>query len=96
MDGSGENAKFRESAEKEGFNINFQITPRSTPQFNGVFERAFAYVLARLRAMNLTAKLSDELKSSMWGEGVVTATKLENILTRKGGSKSSYSMFHGE
>ena len=101
MDGTGENKSFQKKAVEDEYNIDFQMTPRRTPQFNGVVERAFAYVLARLRAMNYTAKFDEKMKGLTWAEGVVTATKLDNILARSiidesKVKKSSYYMFHGK
>lgn len=102
MDNAGENLDFKAQAEaaedkykdKECLNIDFEITPRHTPQHNGVIERAFATVWNKTRALMAQAGLEDNLKYKLWTEATMTATLLENILVNKG-EDSSWKLFYG-
>ena len=95
-DNAGENKILEENCKATTglAHIKFQYTPRDTPQFNGVVERAFATLYGRVRAMNNAANLSQDLRDGLWTECASTATCLDNILSINGES-SPYELFYG-
>ena len=95
-DNAGENKILEENCKATTglAHIKFQYTPRNTPQYNGVVERAFATLYGRVRAMNNAANLSQDLRDGLWTECASTATSLDNILSTNG-ELSPYESFYG-
>lgn len=58
--------------------ISVEYTAHNTLQQNVVIERAFATHYRRTRVACMAAGLSDNLRKSLWAEGVDMATKLNN------------------
>ena len=86
-DNSGENVVLIEKCKQERLGIIFEFTARKTPQQNGRVERKFATLYGRVRAMLNEAGLVDkyeELRHRLWAECASTATKLENVVVKKG------------
>ena len=51
MDNLGENKKLQKILKDKNLNVSVEFTPRDTPQYNTVVERAFATLYGRIRAM---------------------------------------------
>ena len=70
-------------------------TGRATPQYNGMVERGFATITARVRAMMKEAGLDEKMKTKLWAECVRTATILDGFLVDSSKNKSKYELFYG-
>jgi Reverse transcriptase (RNA-dependent DNA polymerase)/gag-polypeptide of LTR copia-type len=81
-DNAGENNDLRNKCQQSTDlnDIEFEFTARDSPQFNGKMERKFATLIGRVRAMMNAAKLTQELRNSLWCEAASTATDVENLL----------------
>ena len=94
-DDAGENKKFEKMLEKTNFLPKFEYTGRSTPQHNGMVERAFATITGRVRAMMKEAGVEGQLKTKLWAECVRTATILDGLLVDNAKNKSKHEIFFG-
>ena len=96
-DNAGENKILEENCKNTTglAHIKFQYTPRDTPQFNRVVEWAFATLLGRVRAINNTANLTQQLCNGLWTECAATAMALDNVLTTDD-SPSPDEQFYGK
>ena len=95
MDNSGENVVLKNKLHKEGVDTVVEFTSPNTPEQNGQVERSFATLWGRVRAMLNNSGVDAELRAELWAECAATATKLNNMLSKKGG-KSPYELFHGK
>lgn len=84
-DNAGKNFALKEELVKHNLNVNFEFTAPHTTQQNGIVERAFATLYGRVRAMLLSSRLSQELRSGLWTECALTATLLDNIMSNRNG-----------
>ena len=94
-DDASENKKFEKIMEKAGFLSKFEYTGRSTPQHNGMVERAFATITSRVRAMMKEAGIEGKMKTKLWAECVRTATILDGFLVEKSKDNCKYELFYG-
>ena len=76
--------------------IKFEYTARNTPQQNGQVERSFATLYGKIRSMLRDANMSKKDKEIYWIEAASTATKVDNLLIRKGEKGSPYFRFYNE
>lgn len=83
---------FKEYCVEKG--ITFHLTIPHTPQQNGVAERMNRTITEKARTMIFTS----ELEKSFWGEAVLTATYLINILptTALHINKTPYELWHNK
>ena len=95
-DGAGENKVLPDKLIKENEFVDFEFTPRDTPQFNGIVERAFATLYGRVRAMLNGAKLPKTMREKLWAEAANTATKLDNILSHEKGKDCPYKLIYSK
>ena len=95
-DGAGENKKLPDILAKDNIYIQFKFTPRETPQYNGIVERAFATLYGRVRAMLNGAKLPKNVREKMWAEAANTATKLDVILSTEKGKDCPFFLVYGK
>jgi transposase InsO family protein len=77
-DNAGENKKLQELCDTEGLGIIFEYSAPGSPQYNGVVERKFPTLQAKVRAMLNAARLPLSIRSKLWAECGLEATKLEN------------------
>ena len=96
LDNSGENKSLQKECDKQNLGIIFEFTAPGTPQQNSVVERKIPTLMGRSRAMMLTAGFSQQDKRNFWCEVISTATKLDNIMVRKGRTKSPYTLFYND
>jgi hypothetical protein len=70
----------------------FKTTACKTPQQNSYAELAFMVLAAKVRAMLSAAQVPKDERYKLWGETVVTATALDNLVsvTWKGQTKTRY------
>ena len=64
----------------DGFTVEF-TAPR-TPQQNGVVERDFAFLYARIRAMLNGAGVKKDMRMKLWAECGNTAVVLDNVTVK--------------
>ena len=95
MDNGTENLTFKERAENDGMGLIFEITAPNTPQQNGIVERAFPYLIGKVRAMMEGAGFNNKMKGLLWAECVNLVTKLDNVTPteRDGKTTCSYMQF---
>jgi len=77
-----------------GIGIKLEYTARNTPQQNGQVERLFATLYGKIQSMLRDANMSEKDKEIYWIEAASTATKIDNLLIRKGKKKSPYFCFY--
>ena len=96
-DNAGENHKVEEECKQTTglAHIKFEYTPRDTPQFNGVVERAFATLYGRVRSLNNAAGLTSTLRNGLWTECANTATMMDNLTLTQGRNQPPYVMYYG-
>ncbi len=70
----------------------FENTARKTPQQNSYGELAFMVLAAKARAMLSAAQVPEDEHHKLWGETIMTATALDNLIpvTWKGETKTRY------
>jgi len=67
VDNAGENKALKAFLTANGFaNVEFEFTPRNSPQFNGRIERKIAVLWSRTRSLLNTAKLPQWLRNGLW------------------------------
>ena len=93
-DNAGENKLLEKQCRKEGLGITFEYTARNTPQQNGQVERSFATLYSKIRAMLRAANMTKKEKEKLWTEAASTATKVDNLLIRKGEKRGPYRRFY--
>jgi hypothetical protein len=78
-DNAGENKDLENKCIKDDklCNIQFEYTPRDSPQYNGKVERKIAVLTGRVRSMLTAAGLPDKLRPKLWAEAARTATDVE-------------------
>ena len=79
-DNSGINKTLEENCMKSFEEIKFEFTSPGTPQKNGVVEWVFDTIYYRMSAMITHEGLCEKLKTDLWPECAVTATKVGNIM----------------
>jgi hypothetical protein len=97
-DNAWENIKFKERANIVAWqlNINFEFTPRATPQHNSLAETGFATLLKRARALMADANVPLELRYRSYTEVIRTAAKLDSlvVIKRQGMEMTRYEIFY--
>jgi hypothetical protein len=88
-DNAGENVKHLETLGLEAeTTFILEHTAPSTPQMNGVVERACITIRDRGFSMLLDAKLTSNARKLFWSNAMDTATILDNPLPRKDSTKT--------
>jgi hypothetical protein len=69
-----------------------QFSPKrpGTPQQNGKFERKFATLMGRVRAMMNNSGMKGKIREGSWAEIGNTATLIDNGLNTEGDQHSNY------
>lgn len=93
-DGAGENIKHIKDLADETL-IRLELTPRDTPQFNGVVERRIAVLKEMTRAMMMRAGLNKTAQNLLWSEAVRCANTLYNITLNEVDKSSPFCRFTG-
>ncbi len=94
LDNAGENNAFVKKAKSMGLGLKFEFTPTRSPQFNGKVERWFATMFGRVRAILNQGRINSVLQRAKFaGELMQTVTKVDNVLIKNKGEKSSYEKF---
>ena len=83
-DNASENVKLEKLCLEQRLKVQFEYTARDTPQHNGVVERSYQTLYNKVRAMLNGAGIKNEYRQLFWVECASTATKLENIVIKKG------------
>ena len=96
LDNSKENISFRDKSKEKGLPIDFEFTPRESPQYNGIVERSFATLYGRVRSMFNEAGLDLPKRRQWWMEAAATATKLDVIGVDRKDEKHPYEKFYGK
>ena len=96
LDNSGENRSLQKECEKQNLGIILEFTAPGTPQQNSVVERKIPTLIGRSRAMMIEAGFSQQDKRKFWCEVISTATKLDNIMVRKGRTKPPCTLFYNK
>ena len=96
LDNSGENRSLQKECEKQNLGIILEFRAPGTPQQNSVVERKVPTLMGRSRAMMIEAGFSQQDKRKIWCEVISTATKLDNIMVRKGRTKPPYTLFYNK
>jgi len=96
VDNAGENKALKAFLTANGFaNVEFEFTPRNSPQFNGRIERKIAVLWTRTKSLLNTAKLTQWLRNGLWPKAFLHSVLLENIIVPKNKTASAYKLFHG-
>ena len=98
-DNAGENKLLKEAVDNSpDLDIEFEFTPRDSPQYNGRVERKFAFLYNGVRAALNAAKLPAKLRDALWPAAARYTELVANCLvTPKNKEKgSSYKQFHGK
>ena len=90
MDNSGENKKFAEMLKENDMEIDVEFTPVDSPQFNGIFERCFATLYGRVRAMLNGGGFFNQNRQLNWAECANTVNKLDDLLCYKRGIPANF------
>ena len=95
-DNAGENNSLEASIQAtKDLTTKFEYTAPDTPEQNGVVERKFQTLYAKVRSALNGARLSKDLRNGLWAHFAETMTKLENLLVDQGGDKCPYEKFDG-
>jgi len=94
-DNAGEIVKLPDALVAAQLIVTFEYTPPGSPQFNGVVERKFQTLYARVRAILNDTKFPTPLRNSLWAEAANFATDLHNMLVTASKPTSSWFAFHG-
>ena len=92
-DNAGENKILEKKIYPLEISVQFEYTPRDTPQHNGVVERKYQTLLSRMREMMNGAGIHGYLRKKLWEECAQTCTLLQNILVVKNDQKSPFEKF---
>jgi hypothetical protein len=95
-DNAGENKTLENKCKNHAqlCNIQFEYTPRDSPQYNGKVERKIAVLTSRVRSMLTAAGLPEKLRPQLWAEAGKTATDIENMLIPVHNGMSPYAAFN--
>ena len=63
--------------------IQFEYTPRDSPQYNGKVERKIAILHGRVRAVLTAAGVPETFRAKLWAEAASFTTDIENFLLSK-------------
>ena len=63
--------------------IQFEYTPRDSPQYNGKVERKIAILHGRVRALFTAAGVPEDFRGKLWAEAASFASDIENLLLSK-------------
>jgi hypothetical protein len=85
LDNAGENLGLKSRIELEGLNVKMEYTSPETPEQNGQVERSFATLWGKVRSMLNRSGVTQELREKLWAECASTATKLNNLVSKKDG-----------
>ena len=97
VDNAGENKALKAFLTANGFaNVEFEFTPRNSPQFNGRIERKIAILWTRTKSLLNTAKLTQWLRNGLWPKAFLHSVLLENIIVPKNKTASAYKLFHSQ
>ena len=97
LDNSGENKALQAFLTANGFgHVQFEFTPRESPQYAGRVERKFATLWSRVRSLLNAAKLPLALRSALWPKAFLLAILIENIIVPLRKDMTSYKLFHGK
>ncbi len=96
-DGGGENLKFRDLCRDESdpvlSGVEWELTPRDSPQFNGTAERKIAVLVGRMRVVFNAAKVSKKIKDATLADVGLHVTDIENLLMARKADRPAYSRF---
>jgi len=96
-DNAGENKALQEACQKDTdpdiCTIEFEFTPRDSPQYNGKCERKIAILAGRTRVALNAAKLPKSLRDKLWTEAGSTVTDVENLLLSRKTTESAHKAF---
>jgi len=97
VDNAGENKALKAFVTANGFaNVEFEFTPRNSPQFNGSIERKIAVLWTRTKSLLNTAKLTQWLGNGLWPKAFLHSILLENIIVPTNKTASACKLFHGK
>ena len=97
VDNTGENKALKAFLTANGFaNVEFEFTPRNSPQFNGRIECKIAVLWTRTKSLLNTAKLPQWLRNGLWPKAFLHSILLENVINPTNKTASAYKLFHGE
>ena len=94
-DNAGENIKLQSVLIDNNIAVTFEFTAPGSPQFNGVVERKFQTLYARVRSMLNALDFPRELRSALWAEAANFATEIDNFIVTTTKVKSSWNAFYG-
>ena len=94
-DNAGENLVMPDIMLEGNLRVRFEFTPPGSPQYNGVVERKFKTLYARVRTLLNSAQLSQELREGVWAECAKYSTDIENMIVKPNKTVSSWEMFYG-
>ena len=97
-DNAGENKDLKNKCmdSQDLTDIEFEFTPRNSPQFNGRIERKFAIIYGRMRVNYEAARIDKKMRRKLWGEACMTAIDIENMLVMSGNDESTYKKFYSK
>ena len=99
-DDGGENFRLKARANSVDWklNLDFEFTPRNTPQHNHMAELAFYTVACKARAMMIAANIPKEVKHLVFRSAVKTATLLDGLMAEdvNGKLQTRYKQFCGK
>jgi len=93
-DNVGENHALEDACIEKDLRIIFDYTALGMPEQNGVVERAFATMLEKTRAIMNGAGFDEKKRHLFWTEATNTVTHLENIMIRKGMTRTPHYLFY--
>jgi len=97
VDNAGENKALKAFLTANGFaHVEFEFTPRNSPQFNGRIERKITVLWSRTRPLLNTAQLPQWLRNGLWPKAFLHSILLENVIVPINKTASAYMLFHGE
>jgi len=97
VDNAGENKALKAFLTANGFaNVEFEFTPRNSPQLNGRIERKIAVLWTRTKSLLNTAKLPQWLRNGLWPKAFLHSILLENVIVPTNKTASAYKLFYGE
>ena len=82
LDNAGENVKLQQRANSAEWQlgINFEFTPRNTPQMNHLVEVGFAVIANKGRALMHYANVPFEMRYKLFRDALQTATMLDGLV----------------
>ena len=98
-DNAGENTDLQDQVKAHPtLSIDFEFTPRNSPQYNGKAERRFAFLWSGVRANLNDAQLPAWLRHGLWAEAGKFAQSVCDVLvsSRNPNDDCPYKLFHGK